>query len=250
MILDELRETIEKKLREDFEISGACISLWYTGVMLDNGYVGLCYTPTEDIHRAHLEGKRNFHGLSVLEALQLVGSFNMIERAVGIATLNAISQYLMDQEEYEREMGVDVFEAIEIGKDEEVAVIGYMKPLVEKLRTRTRHVQVFERNARLREDAMPDTFVDLLLPKADTVVISGSSLVNGTIDRILDLSKNAKFVAMVGPTASALPEPFFGRNVRLMAGIHARGSAVLNAVAEAKPFTEFKRLVKKYVIRK
>jgi hypothetical protein len=250
MILDELCEIISEKLREDLRIVGACVSLCYTGVMLDSGHVGLCYTPIEDITRNQLAGRRNLHGSRASEVLQTANSFNMIERAAGIATLNALSQYLMEREGYKREIGADIFDAIEVEKEDRVVVVGYMKPLVEKLRTKTRRVQVFERNPQLRADALPDTFVDQILPKANVVILSGSSLVNGTVDRLLELSKNARLVAMTGPTASALPEPFFRRGVGAMAGVSARGSAVLNAVAEAKSFAEFKSLVRKYVIRR
>jgi hypothetical protein len=250
MILDELREIISEKLREDFRIAGACVSLCYTGVMLESGHVGLCYTPIEDIARDQLTGRRNLHGSKVSEVLQTANSFNMIERATGIATLNALSQYLMEREGYEREIGIDIFDAIEVEKEDRIAVVGYMEPLVEKLRTKTDRVQVFERNLQLRGDALPDTFVDQILPKANIVILSGSSLVNGTVDRLLELSKNARVVVIAGPTASALPEPFFKRGVGVMAGVCAKGSAVLNAVAEAKSFMEFKTLVKKYVIRR
>jgi len=250
MILDELRELVGEKASKDFKISRVCVGLFHTGVMLENRYVGLCHTPTEDI--PHVPGRRgrNFHGLRVSGSLRLLNSFNMVERAVGIAALNAVSQHVMDREGYEREIGVDVFDAIEAEKEDKVAVVGYMRPLVGKLRGKVKRVLVFERSPRLRGDALPDTFVEQLLPKADVVVISGASLVNGTIDRLLELSRSAKFVAVAGPSASALPEPFFERGVKVMAGVLVKGQAVLNEVAEAKPFAAFKERVRKYVLRK
>ena len=64
--------------------------------MLDNGYVGLCHTPTEDIAHTHWGRRRDFHDFKALEITCLANSLDVIERIVGIATLNALSQYMMD----------------------------------------------------------------------------------------------------------------------------------------------------------
>lgn len=251
LIIDELLSLIEKRKSqlESLKLSRVCISLCYTAVMLDNDYVGLCHTPTEDIGHSHWGRRRGFHGFKALEIAQLANSFDMIERTVGIAALNALSQHLMDSEGYERQLGMDIFSAIDVKEKDSVAVVGYIRPLVGKLRAKVREVHVFERNPQLRGDALPDTFVDSMLPKADVVFISGSSVVNGTLDRLLELSEKAKFVAVAGPTASMLPDPLFERGVNLVAGVRAKGSEVLEAVAEAKAFVMFKDLVEKYIIR-
>jgi len=251
LIVDELLGLVgERRSRlEDLALSRVCVSLCYTAVMLDNGYVGLCHTPTEDIAHTHWGRRRDFHGFKALEITRLANSLDMIEKTVGIATLNALSQYLMDSDGYERQFGMDAFDAIDVRREDSVAVVGYIRPIVGKLRAKAREVHVFERNPQLRGDALPDTFVDSILPKADVVVISGSSLVNGTLDRLLELSKRARFVVFAGPTASTLPEPLFKRGVSVVAGVHAKGPKVVDAIAEAKPFVAFKELVEKYILK-
>jgi len=251
LITDDLIDLLNKRREnlEDLTLSKVCISLCYTAVMLNNGYVGLCHTPTEDIAHTHWDRRRDFHGSRALDIAQLANSFEIVERVVGIATLNAISQHLMDLEGYSRNFGADAMAEIDVRAEDEVAVVGYIRPLVGKLRTRARRVHVFEHNPQLRGDALPDTFVDSVLPKCDVVVISGSSLANGTVDRLLELSRGARIVAFAGPTASTLPEPFFERGVKIIAGVRAKGSKVLEAVAEAKPFSVFKDLVEKYVMK-
>lgn len=251
LIVDELLDLIAKrKPREDLRISRVCVGICYTAAMIENGYVGLCHTPMEDIGHLVRDPKRHFHGAKALEIAQLANSFNMIERTVGIATLNALSQYVMDLEGRERQFGVDASDAIEIHKGGRAAVVGYIRPLVGKLRTKAREVHVFERNPQLRGDALPDALADSILPKANVVVISGTSLVNGTLDRLLELSKRARFVAIVGPTASVLPEPLFERGVNVVAGVRAKSPEIVDVVAEAKPFMAFKELVEKYVVKK
>jgi uncharacterized protein (DUF4213/DUF364 family) len=51
------------------------------------------------------------------------------------------------------------------------------------------------------------------------VVITGSSLDNGSLDRLLELASGARTIALMGPTVSCVPDPLFDRNVSYVAGI-------------------------------
>lgn len=252
MITDDLISNIKKRggAVEDLRLSSACVGLFYTAVMLENNYVGLCYTPKEDI--GHLAGRPrpSFRGAGALETARLANSLNMVERAVGIATLNALSQYLMELEGYDRQFGIDASDALKLHRQDHVAVVGYIKPLVAKLKVKVRELRVLERNPQMRGDALPDTLAEIIVPKADVVIISGASMVNATLDRLLELSKRARLTAVVGPTASMLPEPLFQRGANVVAGVQAKGSKVLDAVSEARTFRDFKTLVKKYIIKR
>jgi uncharacterized protein (DUF4213/DUF364 family) len=50
-------------------------------------------------------------------------------------------------------------------------------------------------------------------------VITGTAIVNHTIDFILSSITNGKRIAIIGPTASMIPDAFFGRGVQVMAGV-------------------------------
>lgn len=251
-IIEDLLAFIErkKKFLSGLELSKVSVGLCYTGVMLSNEYAGLCHTPIEDIPHTHVKRMRNFHGMKVNEALSLARSLSMLERSIGIATINAVSQLIMDQEEYPRKTDVDIFDSIDLSGCNNAAVIGYIRPLVGKLRGKLPSVHVFERNPQLRGDALPETFAYQFLPKADVVLITGSSIVDGTIDHLLELSKNAKFTAVAGPSTSLIPEPFFARKVDAVGGVYAKGEDVIKAVAEGKSFSAFKDRVTKYVIER
>ena len=241
---------MEKDIVKDLKLSDTCVGIFYTAVMLKNNYVGLCYTPKEDIGHPTGKPQPSFRGAGALKIARLANSLNMIERAIGIATLNALSQYLMELKRYERQFGVDASDALELHKRDRVVMVGYIKPLVEKVKVKVRELHVLERNPQMRGDALPDTLAEIIVPKADVVIISGASMVNATLDRLLELSKRARLTAVVGPTASMLPEPLFQRGANIVAGVQAKGSKVLDAVGEAKTFRDFKSLVKKYVIKR
>lgn len=57
------------------------------------------------------------------------------------------------------------------------------------------------------------------LKKSNGVIITGTAIVNHTIDTILSLIGHGKRAAIIGPTASLIPDAFFKRNANVMAGV-------------------------------
>jgi uncharacterized protein (DUF4213/DUF364 family) len=57
------------------------------------------------------------------------------------------------------------------------------------------------------------------LEKSTVVIITGTAIVNHTIDPILSLITNGKRTGIIGPTASMAPDAFFKRGVNVMAGV-------------------------------
>jgi hypothetical protein len=64
-------------------------------------------------------------------------------------------------------------------------------------------------------------------------VITGSSLVEGGIDDLLQAASNARRIILAGPTASPWPPPFFERGVHVLGGIEITdGDRILQVVSE------------------
>ena len=86
-----------------------------------------------------------------------------------------------------------------------ICVIGNMGPLVENLRSKGLEVYVFERSPLLRgHNVYSDVEEELVLPRCGTVYITGMTLLNFTIDRLLTLSRGIN--VLTGPSASLTPE--------------------------------------------
>jgi hypothetical protein len=149
-------------------------------------------------------------GSAALELARLAFSRDIRARVVGIAALNALSQIALDK--ISREIwpfGGDVADHLTV-EGKIVVVVGNMLPIVAKLRETAKHVHVLERSLELRDESiLPDTAAEQILPESDIVLITGTSVENGTIDRLLELSKNAEEVTIVGPSAGILPTVFF-----------------------------------------
>jgi uncharacterized protein (DUF4213/DUF364 family) len=255
-IVRELLTVLEKRVPHvtDIQVSDVRIGLGYTGIRLSTGHVGICHTLSDDlICCQRISRAGTISGSSALEIAGLANSWKLGEAVVGIAAINALSQIIL-----ERNIGSYMFledancmDKIQIKEDDTVALVGYIRPFVPVIRSRTRKLYVMEKNPRVEgEDVLPDTACIEIVPKADIVIITGTAIANGTIDYLLELSRNAREVAVVGPTASMIPNPLFKRRVTLIGGIKIiNPERLLQIISEGGGVPQFKETYKQYVIR-
>ncbi|HIP91971.1 MAG TPA: hypothetical protein EYH25_00735, partial [Thermotoga sp.] len=95
-------------------------------------------------------------------------------------------------------------------------------PLVNVWKDKVWDLLIFDRN-RKRDDVFPDWAIVDLLPKCTVVVITGSSIVNGTIDWVLKYVKTDR-VAIVGPSTPLVENVF---PVKILGGIYIKDSNIL-----------------------
>ena len=213
-----LLSRIKKKalrLADNLELVDFGFALPYTWVLTqgpEGRGLGVAMTLPEEVQRY-----RNSIGEPSLQAfIEKADSLNVIERTLGLATINAVSQYHIDLSNAE---WVDVLELLPEDTSK-VALIGNMPPLTKALRDRGFNVFVFERNAKLWDkDTYSDALEYHLLPEMDAVIASASCLVNGTIDLLLDRAKRARLFVLTGPTGQLLPEFLKGMRVTHLASM-------------------------------
>lgn len=97
---------------------------------------------------------------------------------------------------------------------------------------------------------LSDIASEELLPKADVAVVTGTSLANGTIDRLLQLAREAREIAVVGASASVLPEPLFNHGVTIVGGIRVLDAEkLLQIVAEGGGTRQLKKATEFVTLR-
>ncbi len=219
--LTELRSALPNINR--IRVASVVIGAGYTGVRLSSGQVGLAYSLTSEETPDCCElMKRAGHltELSALELARLALSWDMRSRIVGVAALNALSQLCLGIRTNRIRISKGNIANHLAVKGDVVAVVGNMVPMVEKLGAKAKKIYVLERTLELRDDrTLPDTAAEEVIPECDVVLITGTSIVNGTVDRLLELSKNAREVALVGPTAGILPTVLFEHGVTAVATV-------------------------------
>ena len=80
---------------------------------------------------------------------------------------------------------------------------------------------------------IPTKKADEEIRRADMLVITGTTLINNTLESILALAKHSAAIIVVGPTASMLPGAFFRRGVTVLGGdLVTDPDALLDTIAE------------------
>jgi len=220
---------------QDIYIDDLVIGIFFTGVKLSTGHGGVAFTPMGEIPEAvccpttaaRMPQAGNLDGSPISEILKYTLDNNILKSAIGVATLNALTQWIIESEEkgeYQVIKDKDGFDLLEIQPHETVSLIGAFGPYIRRLKTMGNPFFIIERNAQtLKPDEMkyfkPESEMRNALEKSTVVIITGTAIVNHTIDPILSLITNGKRTAIIGPTASMIPDAFFRKGIQVMAGV-------------------------------
>ena len=174
---------------------------------------------------------------------QYIQSPNPVAVVVGFATLNALLK--PDETLIEDIDAADWL--VEHGRDRRVAVIGRFPFIDDELAPVAAQLWVFELKPRAGEYGADD--LASIIPQADILAITGSTLVNHTLAGILALASPTAKVMLLGPTTPLTPVLFdFG--VDLLAGVLIDDvEAVMAAVAQGATFRSMAG-VRRVTIRK
>ena len=227
MIIDEIVEYTLDAIDEELHVVDVGISLSYTYCIVKGKYglaLGLAHTTYDKV----FHGLKDDFTLSIDDIPRLVASWKLLEKTVGLAMLNAVSQYILFNRKSsdfiinKMFFGKDVLDIINmpLNKNINILVVGYIRPIIKKLREKGyNNIYIVEREPPTRFE---DIYNDVLLPRiakaADIVFITGATLVNDTLDDILRYAKNAKRI-IVGPSAQVLPNLLSSYGIDIVASI-------------------------------
>ena len=243
-----IREVLGPEL-DGITVERAVIGLFFTGVKLNNGIAGACATPIKTIPEAvccpssamampfpgKLKGRPAFDF-----AREALGD-NGIRRAAGIAAMNALADTCWRRRphpETELRLGIDAFDATEIRAGDKVVVVGAFVPFLRELKRRHQPYLVLEQDpATLKADELPffrpAEQAAAVVPEADVLLITGTTLINGTLEELLALARPTARVTMVGPTVSLLPDGFLRRGADILGTVRITDpDAFLDILAE------------------
>ena len=235
---------------DEIEVERVVIGLFFTGIKLNNGDGGLCFTPIKTIPQAvccpssarAMPSSGKFKGKKVKKVLEEMFSGNSLKKAIGIAAINALSSTcwgISPPRDYVIKQRVDPVDEIEIPGDAEVVIVGALAPYIKMFKKRGQSFTILEIDpATLKADEMkffrPAQDAPEIVPQADVLIITGTTLINDTLDQLLSLAKPGAVVIVVGPTASMLPEAFFQRGVTSIGGVAVtEPDGLLDIISEA-----------------
>lgn len=232
------------------------ISLGYTFVELENDAMGVCFTPrSKSGSCAHYSKAGKLAQKDILELTELMLSSNPLEKSVGIAAVNVVSQMIMDQEpEHYRFSETDFLNIIPFkGLKPKVGMVGNIGPFIPFLQKHASSLTVVDDNPSLlpgfKQNGYTITRELADIADAEVLIITGSSAAVGDFDQAIEAAKSARFIGVVGPSAGWLPDPAFRRGVDAVAATRIIDtSGARHAILEGGGTPHFIGYGKKYTV--
>ncbi len=194
----------------------------FCAMELEDGSLGLSYVLLDDTLERLREGSDGL-GLSGADALELARRYvndSGIWKTLGFAAANALSRCLFDRAGFRPDCNVDSIGQMNPQPGEHIGMIGYFTPLLGRIIGSGARLTIVELKSDLvgEHDGYRVTLDAEELSGCSKVISTSTLLLNDTLDRMIGCCRNARWFAMVGPSAGCLPDALFARGVTLVGG--------------------------------
>jgi len=174
-----------------------------------------------------IAGAGSLTELPAMELVSLLRSVSAPEAAVGLAAANALLG--APDGKLAEDKALAVLE--QRGAGRRVAMIGRF-PFAERLRGSCGQLWVFERGLNRRKEDYGEEAMEQLLPQAEVVAVTATTLLNRTLPGVLACVPPEAFLMMLGPSTPLTPALFrFGFDV-LCGTLIEDSETVLKAAGE------------------
>lgn len=212
-MLEKCIERIEDSARGRV-IHRALIGSGFIAVQLDDLSMGLCANIRHDPGGSCAVFSRagSIAGAHALDILALSKRTDLISRGLALATVNALASRL-----FTPTIG-DIFDRITVTPGDRIVMVGLIEPVVQMLTGRGCDVAVFEdRKEGLLPLEAPHTMPERIR-SADIIILTGTTVANGSVTGILALPNCARAVMILGPSTPMIPTVFTGTGVSFLGG--------------------------------
>jgi len=168
--------------------------------------------------------------LSLSDCLQALSQGSLPERALAIGAWNALSHHLFRRAGYACPPRGTVA-GVQPLKGERVGMIGYFAPVIDRLLAQGVEVLVIEKQPQRvpQHDHVALSQDPAALGDCRLVYCTASTLVNDSLQQILDCCRGAEAVDLLGPSGSGLPDVLFAHGVHAVGGVAFADAPALRA---------------------
>lgn len=241
----------------------------YTGVevaTLSFGmFLGLSYTMPSVLKATNYDVKefsKEAKKTSINKLLEWSYGPLSLEKLVGIATLNGMSQHILKFKNPYRIVEGDIIDTLvkneELNKESKVTFIGMMKPIIRRIHEITNSITIIEDYKEI-----PEQFNNFLVKRdinllkeeeipTDILFCTGTSLINNSLEGILSkFKRKARRIIVLGPSASMLPDILFDYGVDIIGGMRIKDvDASIKVLENGGGTKKLKQFAKKYNLMK
>jgi len=169
-----------------------------------------------------------------LQLAQMVNSNSLLEASVGVASINAL---LPPHPELWVDMNAEQVIA-DHGTGKNVVIVGHF-PFIPKIEKLAKKLWVLEKQPRGGD--LPAEAATDILPQADVIAITGTTLINQTFEDLMQLCNPQALVLTLGPSTPLTPL-MFERGVHLLSGSVVEDiDSVVRAVSQGANFRQVHR---------
>ena len=227
-----------ESLGEDAPVQQILVGAFWTAVVLDTnpprcGLASTLRAESGGPWPAVREPGR-LQGRSGWELASLLRSPRILEASIGMAAYNALLQ--VDGSLLTEANAEDYILARGTGK--RVAIVGHF-PFIDRVRAAAAECWVLE--LRPGPGDLPAEQADVVLPQADVVALTGTSLLNHTFDDLRALCRPDAFVLLLGPSVPMVPLLFELGMDALSGTLVDDPARVLLSVGQGASFRQIKR---------
>ncbi len=240
-----LLEEFISSIKGDLAVSDIQIGVFWTAVTsLRCGLASTLATSGLPPDENQVEHAGQLLPAEVKELARLSLSPRILEASIGIAAIN--SALPLDPSRFVDMNAEDVIQSCGSGK--RIAVVGHF-PFIKHLKQEAKELWTFELPGRGRPGDLTENEIDALLPRADVAAITSTTLINHTLDRILNFISKDTFKIMVGPSTPLSPLLFdYGFDVLCGSVVEDREQA-LKCISQGANFRQVSG-VRKVTLRK
>jgi uncharacterized protein len=223
------------------------LGLGYTAACTESGGIGVAYTPLEVKARCSAMGRdEEYEGGPALPLLAQLTSPLPLRRAMGLALANALAHRQGIGMPEDRGNGL-LLDALQVGHGTRVAMVGCIRPLVRRLEELGVWVEVVDEGKHI---GTQEVFQTCLREWADVLIMTSTTIINGSAEEMLQQVRPGVKVALVGPSTPLVPAAFDGLPVHILAGtVPLDREATLRAVRHGHGTPVLQRFGRKVCLR-
>lgn len=216
----------------------------FCALELEDGSLGLSYVLLDDTLE-RLRDRADEFGLVGADALAVARRYagaDGIEKTLGFAAANALTRCFYDRAGFRPNDSADSIGQLQPVSGERIGMIGLFMPLLGRILGAGAQLIVVELRPELvgEKDGYRVTLDPEELTKCSKVISTSTLLLNDSLDRMLACCRDARWFAMVGPSAGCLPDALFARGVTLLGGSWIRDrEGFIAALTSGAPHSEF-----------
>lgn len=211
MIQDELLAFGLKKCSGQ-KIADLRVGIRFAAVLLDDGSCGVSNSFADSYMLSESKYIGEYIGLPAEKAVSQITSLNLFESAIGMATINALTQNEMN----DNRVPVNAIDMIEIKNTDAVGIVGIFKPLIKQIESKADKLYIFDSKENF--GSYPEWSEVMLLPECDVVFIAGCTIIKKSIDIILNSCTNAREIIVMDSTVVPAADIFRSHRVTVLGG--------------------------------